>query len=53
MPSCHQTVTTTLYALQVPMWASCGGRSSRAGFNGTDGSLCCPAGAQCNFYNEW
>jgi hypothetical protein len=39
--------------LQVRLWASCGGRSSPAGTNATDSSLCCPAGTSCKHYNEW
>jgi hypothetical protein len=38
---------------QVPLWASCGGLSSKSGANATDGSVCCPAGTTCNYYNIW
>ena len=38
---------------QVKLWDQCGGLSSRAGANATDGSVCCPAGTTCNYYNIW
>jgi hypothetical protein len=38
---------------QVALWDQCGGKSSKAGANATDASICCPAGTTCNFYNDW
>jgi hypothetical protein len=38
--------------VQVQMYDSCGGRSSKAGVNAPDPEVCCPEGSLCKFYTE-
>jgi hypothetical protein len=39
--------------VQVGAFERCGGRSSPAGVNAPDPSLCCESGSLCKFYNKY